>query len=146
MAFSLFNKKNQKEPVKATPQKEKKSSLVPVDALEEKKEEKKTPVAPQRSWRRFPLTTDSILMRPIITEKAMRMSALGKYIFEVSPSMSKILIKKAFFNAYGVMPTKIAVARQEGKEVRYGRFSGKRREVKKAIITVAKGKQVDLGI
>lgn len=145
MAFSIF-KKNKKDPVSAPRKQEKKSSLVPVTEPEIKKDDKKVPVVQQKNWQRFPIGSDSILMHPIMTEKAMKLSTGGKYVFEVSRSTSKIQIRKAFFNTYGIMPTKIAVLRQEGKEVRHGRQIGRRRAVKKAIITVPKGKQVDIGI
>ena len=146
MAFSLF-KKNKKDPVTPPQQGKKKSSLVPVGEVVEKKEEdKKVVTAQTRTWKNFPLTSDAILMRPIMTEKAIRLSTTGKYVFEVRRSTSKILIRKAFFNAYGVMPSKIAVIRQDGKEVSRGKQTGRRRAVKKAIVTIPKGKQVDIGI
>lgn len=147
MAFSLFKKGSKKEP--ATPPKEERaSSLVPIGESEGAQEKNAGTARPvrQRTWRNFPLGSDAILNQPILTEKAMKLSTVGKYVFNVSTTAGKLAIKKAFFNAYGVMPSKVAVIRQEGKVVRYGRYSGRRRNVKKAIITVPKGKSIDLGI
>lgn len=146
MAFSLFKKDSKKES-KASPKKEeKKSTLVPAGEVQASPAPKKAATAQQRTWRNFPVGSDAILLQPLLTEKAMKLSSGGKYAFEVARDASKLTIKKAFFNNYGVMPSKVAVIRQDGKTVRYGRYTGVRRAVKKAIITVAKGKSVDIGI
>lgn len=145
MAFSLFKKKqsDSQQPTRAS----KKEALVPIEQGEQPKPiEKKAPSAQKKTWKQFPLSSNAILKQPLLTEKAMRLSAAGKYVFEVSREASKLSIRKAFFNVYGVMPTKIAVMRQDGKEVRYGRTTGVRRKVKKAIITVKKGASVDIGV
>ncbi|MEK7649285.1 MAG: 50S ribosomal protein L23 [Patescibacteria group bacterium] len=145
MAFSLFRKKQAAPPPKNVSPK--KDTLVPIaDDQPVKGSEKKAASAQKKTWNQFPLQSESILIHPLLTEKAMQLSASGKYVFEVGRQATKLSIRKAFFNVYGVMPTKIAVIRQDGKEVRYGKHSGRRRHVKKAIITVKKGVSVDIGI
>lgn len=147
MAFSLFKKQQKKDDAPSDANKQK-STLVPI-GQEEKSvpHEEKLPVLPQqRTWRMFPVGSDAVLKQPSLTEKAIRLNSVGKYVFEVNKDANKLSIRKAFFNAYGVMPSSVAVIRKEGKTVRHGRIVGHRRSVKKAIITVPKGKSVDLGI
>lgn len=147
MALPWFKKQQKKGDTAA--QEEQKSTLVPIGSQEEKaaeKEPKKAPPPQQRTWRTFPIGSNAVIQQPSTTEKAMRLSSGGKYVFEVSKRANKLSIKKAFFNTYGVMPAKVAVIRQDGKTVRYGKHAGVRRAVKKAIITVPKGKTIDIGI
>ena len=149
MEFPFFTKGQKKEPKAVAKKEEKAGTLVPIEHEREDagtSEPKKTQTPKQKTWRNFPVGSNALLARPITTEKAMKLSAMGKYAFEVARGANKLSIRKAFFNAYGVMPSKIAVIRQEGKVVRYGRYAGKRRDVKKALITVPKGKHIDIGI
>ena len=87
---------------------------------------------------------DEILIRPIITEKATILQKDGKYVFEVSPKANKIEIRKAIEKIYKVKPVKINIIKVKGKRVRYRGIPGKRKDWKKAIITLRKGEKIDL--
>jgi large subunit ribosomal protein L23 len=85
-----------------------------------------------------------ILVKPLITEKATEIGALNKYVFEVDKGANKIEIAKAIEEVYGVKPLDINIIRMKGKKVRYGRTLGKKKDWKKAIITLEKGKTIKI--
>ncbi len=87
-----------------------------------------------------------VLIKPVITEKATQLSALGQYVFEVAPGVNKIEIKKAIKELYNVWPIKINIIKVKGKEVRYGKSQGQTKRSVKAIITLKRGEKIDLGL
>ncbi len=86
-----------------------------------------------------------VLIKPIVSEKASRQqTSNNQYFFAVAIGANKIEIAKAIKTAYGVAPINVSVIRMEGKSRRYGRVIGKRKDWKKAIVTLAKGKTIAL--
>jgi len=85
-----------------------------------------------------------ILVRPIITEKGTGLATLGKYLFEVEYKANKIEIAKAIHELYGIKPEKINIVRMEGKVKTRGRVVGKRKDWKKAVVTLPKGKTINV--
>ncbi len=85
-----------------------------------------------------------ILCRPLVTEKASIIAAEGKYVFEVSSQANKVEIAKAIFDLYGIKPIKVNIIKTKGKRVRSGRVSGRRKNRKKAIVTLPKGKSINV--
>lgn len=85
-----------------------------------------------------------ILLGPVITEKATILQGENKYIFEVSDRANKIDVQKAFEQTYKITPTRINMIKVKGKNVRYGRTSGKTKDWKKAIITLKPGDKIEL--
>lgn len=91
----------------------------------------------------------SILIKPIITEKATTMSELRNcYSFEVSTKANKIEIKNAVEAAYGVSVEKVRTINvRPERRTRYtktGIQHGKTNAVKKAIVQLAEGEMIDL--
>ncbi len=85
----------------------------------------------------------SILLRPIITEKATDQEVRGCYIFEVNSKANKISIKKVIEQIYGVKPLRVNIIRVRGKRVRYGRSTGKTKAWKKALVFLKKGDKIE---
>jgi len=85
-----------------------------------------------------------ILINPLVTEKASIEGASGKYTFEVAINSNKIEIAKAFNDVYGIKPISVNSIKMEGKKVRHGKSIGRRKNWKKAIITLPKGKTINL--
>jgi len=85
-----------------------------------------------------------ILIRPLITEKINRLKEQDKYAFEVAKNTNKIEVAKAINEVYGVKPTSVNIINKIGKKVRRGRVTGKRKDWKKAIITLPKGKSLNI--
>ncbi|NNK82122.1 MAG: 50S ribosomal protein L23 [Flavobacteriaceae bacterium] len=91
----------------------------------------------------------SILIKPIITEKATADSELNnRYSFEVSTKANKIEIKEAVEAAYGVSVEKVRTINvRPDRRTRYtktGIQHGKTNAVKKAIVQLAEGETIDL--
>lgn len=85
-----------------------------------------------------------VLVKPMITEKAADLGAKNKYVFMVSIDANKIEVAKAITSVYGVKVEKVNLIRQEGKTVVRGRVKGKRKDFKKAIVTLAKGNTISI--
>ena len=83
-----------------------------------------------------------VLVKPLVTEKASVLGAENKYFFAVALKANKIEIAKAIREVYGVKPEKVNIINMGGKEVRFGRTLGKRKDWKKAIITLPEGKTI----
>lgn len=85
-----------------------------------------------------------VLIKPLITEKISEAASLGKYAFAVSPDANKPMVKKAVSALYGVNVKNVRIINVLGKRVRYGRSFGKRKDWKKAIITLAPGEKIEV--
>lgn len=86
-----------------------------------------------------------VLLKPIISEKASRQQTTeNQYFFAVAKDTNKIEVAKAVKIAYGVTPLSVNIINSEGKSRRYGRYVGKRKDWKKAIVTLPKGKTIAL--
>jgi len=83
-----------------------------------------------------------ILIEPLLTEKADRQQSLGKYSFIVAPDANKQTVAEAVRDLYGVKPVAVNIVKVKGKNVRFGRTSGKQKDVKKAIITLKEGESI----
>ena len=82
-------------------------------------------------------TAYDIIIRPIITERAMSGAADKKYVFEVAKDAGKIEIKKAVEEIFGVKVAKVNTLNMYGKEKRMGRYpAGRRPSWKKAMVTL----------
>lgn len=91
----------------------------------------------------------SILIKPIITEKATMNSELNNcYSFEVNTKANKIEIKKAVEAAYGVSVEKVRTINvrpdRSTRHTKTGIQYGKTNAVKKAIVQLAEGESIDL--
>ena len=91
----------------------------------------------------------SILIRPIITEKATTDSELNNcYSFQVNTKANKVEIKKAVEAAYGVSVEKVRTINvrpdRKTRHTKTGIQHGKTNAVKKAIVQLAEGEMIDL--
>jgi large subunit ribosomal protein L23 len=85
-----------------------------------------------------------ILIRPIVSEKSYGLMDQGKYTFEVDPRANKTEIKIAVEAIFGVKVASVNTINRKGKarRTRYG--LGKRKDVKRAIVTVAGDDALDI--
>ncbi|SHG66409.1 LSU ribosomal protein L23P [Salegentibacter echinorum] len=91
----------------------------------------------------------SILIKPIITEKATGDSELNnRYYFVVNNKANKIEIKDAVEAAYGVSVEKVRTINvRPNRKTRFtksGMITGKTKAYKKALVQVAEGETIDL--
>ena len=85
-----------------------------------------------------------VLLRPLVTEKGSHLGVENKYLFEVDYNTNKIEVAKAVEAAYGIKPTKVNIIKLAGKVVRRGRTEGRRKNWKKAIVTLPAGKTIQI--
>lgn len=90
----------------------------------------------------------SILIKPIITEKATQASELmNRYTFEVDKTANKIQIKDAVEEKYGVAVLKVRTmnvrADRRSRYTKTGMVTGKTTAYKKAVVQVAEGDSID---
>jgi len=85
-----------------------------------------------------------LLVKPLITEKATNLGAENKYVFVVNREANKIEVAKAIEATYGVKPTSVNLINVSGKKVTRGRISGRRKNWKKAIVTLSKGQTIKI--
>jgi large subunit ribosomal protein L23 len=88
-----------------------------------------------------------ILVRPILTEKITKLQENRQYAFEVPSSANKIDIEHAVEKKFKVTVTSVRTQRVHGKEkvqlTRRGRFQGRTRGWKKALVTLKQGDKID---
>ncbi len=85
-----------------------------------------------------------VLIYPIITEKAMDLSGLGKYCFRVDSNATKPEIRKEIEQKFKVNVVNVNIVNVKGKERRRGRVVGKTSSYKKAVVTLAPGQKIDI--
>ena len=79
---------------------------------------------------------EDVIIKPIMTEKSYSEIANGKYTFEVALNSSKVEIKNAVEELFGVKVLKVNTMRYDGKSKRVGVHQGKTAAWKKAIVTL----------
>ena len=83
-------------------------------------------------------TAYDIVIRPIITEQSMEDLDIKKYVFEVAKDATKIEIKKAVEEIFGVTVLKVNTCTVHGKEKRTGRYPmGRTKTWKKAVVKLS---------
>ena len=82
-------------------------------------------------------TAYDIIIRPIITERAMAGAADKKYVFEVARDAGKVEIKKAVEEIFGVKVSSVNTLTMHGKEKRLGaQPMGRTASWKKAVVAL----------
>jgi large subunit ribosomal protein L23 len=90
------------------------------------------------------LESYTLLRRPIITEKGTALKDdNNQLVFEVCLDANKSEIKKAVERLFKVTVLSVRTQNRQGKRKRLGRSVGRRRNWKKAIVTLKEGDRVD---
>jgi large subunit ribosomal protein L23 len=87
-----------------------------------------------------------LILRPVITEKATAFEKAGKYQFFVHKDATKIDIREAFEEIYGIEAVKVNVMRTPSK-TKIGKIRRpvmKKHELKKVIVTTKGKKTLDI--
>jgi large subunit ribosomal protein L23 len=85
-----------------------------------------------------------IIKRPLITEKtSIQKEIANQLTFEVDRRANRIEIKRAIETAFKVRVASVQTMQVKGKVKRRGRNVGKRRDWKKAIVTLMPGERID---
>ncbi|KJF20382.1 50S ribosomal protein L23 [Rhodococcus sp. ACPA4] len=78
-----------------------------------------------------------ILLAPVISEKSYGLIEEGTYTFLVHPDSNKTQIKIAVEKVFGVTVTSVNTANRQGKRKRTKFGYGKRKNTKRALVTLA---------
>ncbi len=85
------------------------------------------------------------LVRPIVTEKSTGYVGTDRtYVFEVAETASKSDVKAAIEAFYGVDVECVRTLVMRGKTKRFGRHHGKRKNWKKAYVTLREGDAINV--
>lgn len=90
-----------------------------------------------------------IIIKPVISEKATSNSELlGQYSFYVDTKANKIQIKDAVEKTYGVsvvsVSTLVSAPKVKTRYTKTGFQTGKTNKLKKAIVSLAEGQEIEL--
>jgi len=86
----------------------------------------------------------SVILSPVITEKATRILENNQVIFKVSPNATKPQIKNAIEALYSVKVSNVNTINIKGKQKIFRGIKGKRTGTRKAIVSLEKGQSIDL--
>jgi large subunit ribosomal protein L23 len=85
-----------------------------------------------------------IIKSPLITEKTtIQKEASNQVSFKVSRIANRIEIKRAVENIFNVKVAGVRTMQVKGKTKQRGRIIGKRKNWKKAIVTLMPGERID---
>ena len=77
-----------------------------------------------------------IILAPVVSEKSYALMDEGKYTFEVDPRASKTEIKIAIERIFGVKVRSVSTLNRKGKSRRTRLGTGRRKDTKRAIVSV----------
>jgi large subunit ribosomal protein L23 len=132
--MALFKKKTEEKGNEEV----KKPAQVKTEKKPSKKESKSVSKGSKVSYK--------VLVHPLITEKSTIQNSYNQYAFVVNTRATKVEIKKAIKETYGITPTKVTTQNVLGKMVRSGRRGAvtRQKDWKKAIVIIPEGKKIDV--
>jgi large subunit ribosomal protein L23 len=85
-----------------------------------------------------------IIKSPLITEKTtIQKEDSNQFSFKVSRKANRVEIKRAIENIFNVKVAGVRTMQVKGKTKQRGRIIGKRKDWKKAIVTLIPGERID---
>ena len=85
-----------------------------------------------------------IIKRPVVTEKTnIQKEAANQVTFEVDRKANRIEVRRAIERIFNVRVANVRTMQIRGKFKRRGRVLGKRRDWKKAIVTLRPGERIE---
>ena len=85
-----------------------------------------------------------IIIAPVITEKSMANRQNNVYTFKVVKDATKEDIKRAVEEAFKVSVKSVNTLNTKSKRRRVGRYSGRTKTYKKAIVTLKSGSSIEM--
>ena len=93
---------------------------------------------------KLPIKFYDLIKKPIITEKGTLLSNNSQIVFSIPMNANKMIIKQAVEKLFGVNVKKINIIISKGKTKRFKGKKGKRKNEKKAIISLEEGQKIDI--
>ena len=85
-----------------------------------------------------------VILGPVVTEKATRLSEFEQVTFRVPLDATKPEIKKAVEQLFKVKVLAVNTLRTKGKVKRFRGRIGQRSDTKKAVVRLAAGQRIDI--
>jgi len=85
-----------------------------------------------------------VIIRPVISEKSYALLAANKYTFRVIDKANKTQVRQAVEEIFGVRVRGVSTVNVKPKPKRRGSSAGKRRQWKKAIVTLHPEDSIEL--
>jgi large subunit ribosomal protein L23 len=85
-----------------------------------------------------------ILLAPVVSEKSYGLLDDNKYTFFVRPDANKTQIKIAIEQVFNVKVTAVNTQNRQGKRKRTKFGTGKRKDTKRAIVSLAPGDRIEI--
>lgn len=85
-----------------------------------------------------------IIKKPIITEKSAALADKNVIVFSVDPKANKTQIKQAVEAIFNVKVESVNTLNAPTKKRRVGRYTGRTKRRKKAIVKLAEGSSIEL--
>ena len=93
---------------------------------------------------KLPIKFYDLIKKPIITEKGTLLSNNSQIVFSIPMNANKTIIKQAVEKLFGVNVKKINIVISKGKTKTFKGKKGKRKNEKKAIISLEEGQKIDI--
>jgi large subunit ribosomal protein L23 len=85
-----------------------------------------------------------VVLAPVVSEKSTLVADKNRqYVFRVADSATKPEVKAAIELLFKTKVHSVTVSNVKGKEKRFGRFIGRRRNWKKAYVRLAAGQEIN---
>jgi large subunit ribosomal protein L23 len=85
-----------------------------------------------------------VILSPVITEKSTRLSEANQVVFKVTRDATKPQIKKAVETLFKVKVKAVNTIKTKGKVKAWRGKRYEKSDVKKAVVTLAEGHQIDV--
>lgn len=85
-----------------------------------------------------------VVLAPVISEKSYGLIEENKYTFVIAPHANKTQVKIAIEQIFGVKVLSVNTLNRQGKSKRTRYGTGKRKDTKRAIVTVAEGERIEI--
>jgi large subunit ribosomal protein L23 len=85
-----------------------------------------------------------VVLENKVSEKSSRVLANNQYVFKVHTLSDKIIVKQAIEREYSVEVLAVNILNVRGKERRAGKSLGRRKDWKKAYVTLKDGFSINL--
>ena len=85
-----------------------------------------------------------IIIAPVVTEKSASKNQEGIYTFKVAKNATKTQIKSVIEKQFNVHVEKVNTLITKPKDRRVGKYTGKTKTYKKAIVTLKSGETIEI--
>ena len=85
-----------------------------------------------------------VILEPVVSEKSYDLMQLNTYTFVVDKRANKTEIKQAVAEIFDVRVVSVNTLNRKGKRKRTGAKIGRRKDTKRALVTLAVGDSIDM--